>query len=62
VFKEKDISLPVGALYVCANSLLQLSAAVILAAMVGFAAILLALVPALAGLWVLPEISAAASL
>lgn len=43
-------------------SLLQLSTIVILAVLVGFAAILLALVSPLSGFWVLPGISTAASL
>lgn len=62
LLKEKDISLPVGALSACTNRLLQLSVTIILAAIVGFAAILLVPVPPLAGLWVLPGISAAVSL
>ena len=62
MLKEKNISLPAGALSVWANSLPQLSTTVILAVKVSFAAILLALVPPLAGLWVLPGISATASL
>lgn len=62
VLKEKDISLPVGTLSICANSFPQLSTTVILAVMVGLPTVLLVHVPPLAGLWVQPGISAAASL